>query len=103
MFDTVKPSETEKMPELPPLGTQSVIVAYNTLKATTEMPFGSPIIEVWEGHQIEFTQTGGLNIYRYIVVEGQGVLQKLVVGYATGEWKRVQQQVDVVEPSRLVH
>lgn len=93
----------EIAPELPPLATITVVVGYSKVGTIKGELVRVPIIEVWEGHQIENTTIGGLNIHRYYPVGAERVLQKLVVGYAPGEWKKITQSLDVVEPSRIIH
>lgn len=54
----------------------------------------------YEGHVVQMTDAGGLNILRVVVVEGQA-RQALVVGKAPGEWKDVREVMDITETSRL--
>lgn len=61
--------------------------------------------ETWEGHQIEQTTFGALNIHRFYQISAVQVLQKMVVSYAPGSWKKVVQTLDVASyvPSAIIH
>lgn len=82
--DPMPPPEEEFM--LPPLAAVTVTRIDN-------------VEEVWEGHQIEQTTVGGLNIHRVYQVGETKFMQKLVVGYAPGRWVQVRQKIDIVEHS----
>lgn len=78
---------------MPPLGTITVTTADDTEHA-------------WEGHQIEQTTFGAINIHRLYQVSAERILQKMVVSYAPGNWKKVTQKLDIIEftpPSTIIH
>lgn len=96
MFEKATEPEEDLEDMLPPLCTITV-----TVPAENAYGFAT---EVWEGHAIENTQVGGLLIQRIYRVSKTRLLQKMVVGYAPGEWQKVTQTMDVVEytePSKL--
>lgn len=100
MFNREKeePAEPQEEFRLPPMATVTVTTGYD--KAN-----GLPVTEVWEGHQIEQTSYGGLNIHRIFQVDESKFLQKMIVGYAPGEWRKVTQRLDIIDavPSKIIH
>lgn len=98
MFGQKPAGESEEEVHLPPRATVTVTTGYNRDN-------GQPITEVWEGHQIEQTSYGGLNIHRIFQVDETKFLQKMVVGYAPGEWRKVTQRLDIIDaaPSKIIH
>lgn len=93
MFGPKDDTKTPEKFELPPLAAISVTQADGTIETT-------------DGHQLEMTNYGGLNIHRIYPIDTERVYQKIVVGYAPGEWKKVTQVFTVPEasePTRIVH
>lgn len=91
-------TEPEKEFKLPPMATITITTGYNREN-------GLPVTEVWEGHQIEQTSYGGLNVHRIFQVSEDDFIQKMIVGYAPGEWRKVTQRLDIIDvaPSKIIH
>src|SRR6187549_1973421 len=56
--------------------------------------------EAWEdisyqGHSIQTTEAGGINILRIVFMPGMGPVQQMVVGLPPGRWRRIYENIDL--------
>lgn len=71
-----------------------------------ELKVGRDGKEKWEetayqGHNIQTTEAGGLNILRIVLIPGLGAVQQMVVGLPEGRWRRLYENIDVTASSPL--
>jgi hypothetical protein len=55
----------------------------------------------YQGHSIQTTEAGGINILRIVFMPGMGPVQQMVVGLPPGRWRRIYENIDLGATSPL--
>lgn len=81
--------------ELPPL---------RTFKLFEYDPVNGEVEVLVEGHTLQTTEAGGLNVLEFVSLPNGQPAQKMRMGFAPNHWRKVVEvMIEPVTPSRIIH